>query len=181
MKKILATAMALGMLALAGNVSALTFTDTYDPTDFKMSSHLSSADDTHSWQFDINDDGYNATSMEISSATIGLSLRDDGGWFDFWEYADLNVGTQTFSWEVDTGTSIFSVSSILTLSDTGLLDVSLKADAGDFWFQSANLTAEGDYMTLPPSPTPTPEPATILLFGAGIIGLAGNRIRRKKK
>lgn len=28
---------------------------------------------------------------------------------------------------------------------------------------------------------PTPEPATLLLFGVGIAGLAGSKIRRKKK
>lgn len=33
---------------------------------------------------------------------------------------------------------------------------------------------------LPLLPTPTPEPATVLLFGTGILGLAGTRIRRKK-
>lgn len=30
-------------------------------------------------------------------------------------------------------------------------------------------------------PTPTPEPATMLLFGTGIAGLVGSRIKRKKK
>lgn len=31
-----------------------------------------------------------------------------------------------------------------------------------------------------PTPKPTPEPATLLLFGSGIVGLAGRKFRKKK-
>ncbi|MBC8317402.1 MAG: PEP-CTERM sorting domain-containing protein [Desulfobulbaceae bacterium] len=43
--------------------------------------------------------------------------------------------------------------------------------------------AQGDSYTLQVSldPAPVPEPTTILLFGTGLAGLAGSRIRRKKK
>lgn len=41
-----------------------------------------------------------------------------------------------------------------------------------------SISGEGLAMT---DVAPVPEPATILLFGTGIVGLAGNRIRRQKK
>ena len=37
------------------------------------------------------------------------------------------------------------------------------------------------YVAPPPPPTPTPEPATMLLFGTGLVGLVGSKIRKKKK
>jgi len=50
----------------------------------------------------------------------------------------------------------------------------------DFWTQATTSvwivadTVEG------PGPSPTPEPATMLLFGTGLVGLIGSRLRKKK-
>lgn len=38
-----------------------------------------------------------------------------------------------------------------------------------------------DGVVIPPDGNPVPEPATMLLFGSGIAGLAGSRLRRKKR
>ncbi len=112
----------------------------------------------------------------MTSASVELNLQDDGGW-DLWEYADLNVGTNSFSWEVDTGGISFTITSLMTLSALGTIDCTLVADAGDFYFNSATLTAEGT----DPSTAPVPEPSTILLMGSGLLGLVGYSRKRFSK
>ncbi len=44
------------------------------------------------------------------------------------------------------------------------------------------LTASGDFNIsfTPSGPAPVPEPATLLLFGTGLIGLVGSKLRKKK-
>jgi len=184
MTKILLAATML-IFGMVGSASALLYTDTYNAGGIKMSSHLFSPDDIVSWDFDITDDLYNGKTQDVTSAQISLSLTDDGG-FELWEFADLNVGTNAFAWEVDTGNIDFTLSSLITLSATGTISASLKADAGDFYFNSATLTANATDPangTAPANDTaPVPEPSTMILMGAGLLGILGyNRKRSNKK
>ena len=167
------------VFGMIGTASAISYTDTYDAGGLYMSSHLSIPDDSVSWTFDITNDGFNPATQDVTSASISLNFTDDGGW-ELWELADLNVGANTFSWEVNTGGISFTITSLMTLSNLGTIDCTLIADAGDFYFNSARLNAEG---TDPGSGTaPVSEPATILLMGVGLLGLAGfSRKRLNKK
>lgn len=46
---------------------------------------------------------------------------------------------------------------------------------GNFFAQEAGTASDSEQ-----GPNPVPEPATMLLFGTGVAGLAGSRFRRRK-
>jgi hypothetical protein len=186
MKKILMFICAVTLvLGMAGTASAIPYTDTYDAGHVYMRGSLFGSDDSVSWTFDITDPasgGFNPGTQDVTSASVRLNFSDDG--WDFFEFARLDVGENRFYWEVDTGNVGFAITSLMTLSDTGRVAATLTARWGDFYFNSATLSAIGT--ELDPSggdaPAPVPEPSTILLMGTGILGLvAYGRKRYNKK
>ncbi len=108
----------------------------------------------------------------LNSIGVVLEERDDGS--DGFQ-ADEDNGSMKHI-DDDDRTWFFdpSFSYDFTEAGTYYLKVSLYNDLA---------LAQGDSYTLQVSldPAPVPEPTTILLFGTGLAGLAGSRIRRKKK
>jgi hypothetical protein len=182
MKKFLmllcAATMVFGMVGVAG---AITITDTYNAGHTLLRSW---SRDSKTWEHNINDDGFIQGTHEVTSAAITLWLQDDGGCWDFWEVASLNIGTNRFRWEVDTGEISFNVASLISLTATGTINATLTATWGDFYFNSATLRAD----VIDPSgddgggTAPVPEPSTMLLMGTGLLGLvAYGRKRYNRK
>jgi len=172
---VLAIALALSQTSIAS--AATTYTDIYDAGGIKLGGTFWSLTDTDSWTFDITDDGFNPVTEDITSATVSLDLRDDAGYFfsyDLWlEFAQLSSGTTLIdTWEVDTGTEVFTITSLTSLNDTGTLSMTLEAVFGDFYFDQATLNAE--------AVSAVPVPAAAWLFGSGLISLAGFARARQK-
>jgi hypothetical protein len=175
----------LTLFSLAGGATAATYkytyTDTYNAGHLYMKSNFFSPDDSVSWQFNINSKGYDSSNQEVKKAFIKFQFQDDSR--DFFEYAALQIGTFEKTWEVDTGRKKIRVNALTTLRDTGLLDVTLIAAFGDFYFNSAKLIARADDRTTTGGPplTQNPIPSALLLMGSGLIAVAGAARRRKTK
>jgi hypothetical protein len=184
------------VFGMAGVASALQFTDTQALNVTLAEGPLADVllgttfDYTHATpvDFEVPWDVVNSAELEISGYWI------DGN-NDTVEVTGTAVGTLTsggsygfsfnpFNWGAwDTpSVSSFDISSTFSTWSTGaLLGVSITADGrfGDGILQLASSTFTLDYEN---NTAPVPEPSTILLMGAGLLGLVGyNRKRFSKK
>ena len=99
----------------------------------------------------------------VSGGTLSISLIDNDSdrFFWNWEFA-LGFG-EDWSFdigEVDTGVSTYSIAG--TYLDDGAYSLAIIGLGGDFFVDYAKLEID-----------PVPEPATMLLLGSGLAGLAG--------
>lgn len=87
-------------------------------------------------------------------------------------YVSFGLEYQEISFETGVDTFSGDLTGRLDLFHDGTLNVWVSASEGDFYLASSTLTVYGDDGTTIPV-APVPEPATILLMGVGLLGMAG--------
>jgi hypothetical protein len=176
------TALLIASIGTAQAVPAYWDDWAYDPGTLINSSN------PYSYSHDITDWGsgdYRPGIDSITSGSLSIWLYDDAFFGDLPFLGDANEtvgfrfdgGSWTASEEVDGNIFIwddfdFIVTSLIS---DGMLNVNIRANRGDFRFGSSHLEAwgnRGDGVAVP-------EPATLSLFGLGLLGL-GFAARRRK-
>lgn len=128
----------------------------------------------HEYTHDINDHDF------VLGSAIGGTLEvllHDTAWS--WGKAALFI---VEDFDFDTGGLTFGsafvgdleVNALGELNHDGKLDVKVQSLYGKFWVGNSTLTVYTDA----DAPTPVPEPGTLLLLGAGMLGIGLSRRRR---
>jgi hypothetical protein len=131
-----------------------------------------------SYTHDITDgqDGFSGYLMGgddiIWDYSITVSLYDDEK-NDFFEIASIDqpglIGDGFYDFHYDNQEFGWSLMGLFSLNRTGELDVNINSWSGDFFFDQSVFVATGDNGS---DLAPVPEPATIILFGSGLLGVA---------
>lgn len=117
---------------------------------------------------------------EVYAVTSSQALGAVGGWFKPWTASAISInlldGTvENFSTSVVNGWNFFGV---IETNGFDSFNLTSNGEWGADAFTIANLPILKDIGN--DGYAPVPEPATMLLFGIGIAGFAGSRIRRQK-
>ena len=193
---------ALGILLMAAtaNAAPITWEHVYDAspdvyfasgggacTSISIASSCASFDFFH----DLTTDGFVPGALSSDQITGGSltvrffdDLSDPGNQAEMVKI-DLDAlalgGTESGSQTFTLGS--FTLAMLTSLQQDGILAVTLRHQAGDFYFDKSTLIADGtreDAETTDGTTEAVPEPAILMLFGAAAIGFA-RRARRLQR
>jgi hypothetical protein len=172
MKKMLATIAAVAVMGMASIASATTWTDTV-----VLNVMVPPA---VTYNHDLTDDGFDVGTDLILNYVLNIALHDDGGRWDFAEIAFVNqpglLGDGFYNFAYTNQNFGWSLYGLFDLNTAGNFDVTISSWLGDFMADSSTLTAYGCEGS-----APVPEPSTMLMLGAGLLGLGLYGRRRVQK
>jgi hypothetical protein len=180
MKKILLFLCAL-VVFLCMSFSAWAVPTTWEVTENYLPPYYISFMNGKLLYLDLGDDGY-VPGMEIDDFTLTIRVSDDrDAWYEAkTENIILAAGNESNgTWSVGDLSVGWSLLGEWDIEDDGTLNFLVESGWGDFCLNSATLLATGDDGITPPI-SQVPEPTTVLLFGLGLMGLAGVRRKIKK-
>ena len=123
--------------------------------------------------YDDNNPTYRKTffgTIQIPDGGEVASIWTLGGVYSY----DFSLTEMTYTSDPE---NLLELGGVLDILDDGTLNVAIASLWGDFYVASSTLSAYGDNGT-----APVPEPATMLLLGTGLVGLAvGSRKKIFKK
>jgi len=167
--KIVALGLILAISALLASselqAEPVVFFDVYNPADV-----LVNAANPLTFQHSILDDGFNPATDTVLLAGILLTLYDDNDLFQAetvnFTFDGTNFGNQNIF------LIAFPLFGVAARLQDGILNVTLSAVQGDFYFAKSDLGVLADHASVP-------EPATLTLLGLGMIGMAA--LERKRR
>jgi len=115
------------------------------------------------------------TSTPVTIDTVNLG--SNSSYYNSNDPSDFSPNPPPYAFEYDGFTDVITVSMLNLSSGTHTLHLSI-ADAGDWAYDSGVFIQGKSFADNPVEPVP--EPASMLLFGTGIAGLAALKIRSKK-
>ncbi|MEI6825817.1 MAG: PEP-CTERM sorting domain-containing protein [Desulfuromonadales bacterium] len=179
-KQIMALLVGATLMMGAGSAWAVpyTWTDTVSFNPAELIGWFESTSYTH----DLTDNtpvAFTPGQDLITNYSLKVALHDDGGRKDYGEIAFIDqpgvLKDGFYNFDYTNNTFGWSLAGLIALNSYGTLEVTVKSTYGDFYLDSSVLTANGC------DNTPVPEPGTMMLLGAGMLGLAIFGKRRMNK